>query len=789
MVIPFAMLGYGIGGNIVLLIKDELKKHRAERVLSFGLLALSVLTLECVYLMIKLPLNLEYVVNIFYGAKPLIMLLTAYTIFMIPFILIGFLIVYIFTFKPAESSNLYFIDLLGAGFGAIAFFPLINNLEVFRSIVLVTLVVFMLGVFISDRLGRVFKVLIAILLIAAFSQVKEIQNYQVDLKKGWEYIPGHFDANQYKQLYSKWHPLGRTNIYEIIDAEKRNELLFQSPGTFEVNLEPNPSFSYISSNFLAGTPIYKFSKEGLAEFNSKVELFKIAFEAPYSLLEKPRVVVIGAGGGRDIFIANTHQAKEVIGAEINPGIVKAMSKNGALYEYSGGVYSWNNTKVYNLDGRHLVKKLKANSTDLIVLNGVDTFAGLSSGAYAYAESYLYTKDAVKDYLRILSNDGILNFNRWLNLMPRETLRLEAIAIEALKDLGVKDPWDNIIIGGYQGWSIVLIKKTPFAAEEKEKIEQYFYAHKTDWIFPSRSWREKNVPENFYDAYADSINKGKNKLFLKEYPFDISVVTDDKPFFYKYYKFNQLKIPQVLSQHHTGTIVFFTQILILLQSLVFIVIFIFLPLFIIKKKAFHELPQKANLPFIVYFSALGLGYMFVEISMMQRFVLLLGSPIHSITVVLSALLISTGTGSLCLGKLQKYIKNDSRYLTINFILFLLYLSGLLFLGVRIYDNFMGADFIIRAFLTCLTLFPLGFFLGAFFPMGLKTLGGKFDECIPWAWGINSGFSVLGSILSITIAQFQGFSFILKLSLVIYLVALLSFILMESKIRRVISAREN
>ena len=122
--------------------------------------------------------------------------------------------------------------------------------------------------------------------------------------------------------------------------------------------------------------------------------------------------------------------------------------------------------------------------DLIVLNGVDTFSGLSSGAYAYAESYLYTKNAMEDYLRVLKDGGMINFIRWaFPNMPREELRLHAIALAALKSIGAKNPWDHIIIG-LHGWAIFLIKKTPFTDKERTIVYDYLTRHDVSIVYPA-----------------------------------------------------------------------------------------------------------------------------------------------------------------------------------------------------------------------------------------------------------------------------------------------------------------
>ena len=474
-VIPFAMLGYGIGANLEMLLGKRRSFQNKEKVLGIGLILTGIVTLITTILIIKLPVSVDSLLNIFTGLDSITQLLILYFLFMLPFVMIGYVVVYLFSQHPQESQKLYFLDLVGAGLGAVMFYPLINILAVFPSIFLVSSLLIVLGVcLLFPRRKRMIILLGFLLCVGIIPWINEPVKYAVDPKKGWECIPGYYGKSDYREKLSKWHSLGRTNLYQIINPAVRQEMIDLAPGTFSINLSPAPEFSYFSTNFLAGTPVYNFNAESLRLIGAKINLFSIAMEAPYVLLNNPKVLVIGAGGGRDIFMARTHGAQEVLGAEINPGIFQAMSKGGVAYEYSGQIYDSLGTKVFNTDGRYIAKRVAPHSLDLIVLNGVDTFSGLSSGAYAYAESYLYTKEAIKDFLKTLAPQGIINYNRWLfREMPRETLRLQAIALQALKESGAAEPWKHILIGAYQGWSIVLIQKTPFDDQQIAKVVKHF----------------------------------------------------------------------------------------------------------------------------------------------------------------------------------------------------------------------------------------------------------------------------------------------------------------------------
>jgi len=778
LIIPFAVLGYGIGANIYLIFRKSIGKFNKSTVISFCLILISITSILSTLHLIGLEVHLKKLLHSLSDFDSIVMLIVSYFTVLIPFIPFGFLIVYLFSENVPISNKLYFFDLLGAGAGALVFILLINHFAVVSSIVILSLItLFLLTLIKYPNKKFITTIIFSFLIILSITKIDEPSHYAIDQSKGWENIPDLLSPHQYDLLVSEWNSLGRTDIYRIKDASIRKQFLKNA--YFRINLSPPPEFSYITTNITAGTPIFHFSEDGIKKSHSMVDLFSQPFEAPYTVLKHPTVAIIGTGGGRDIFTALTHNAKKITGAEINPTTYAHMSPGGKLFNYSGGIYNANNVQIYNVDGRHLIKTLNKNTYDLIVLTGVDTFSGLVNGAYTYAESYLYTKTAVENYLDILMDNGILNFNRrFFPDKPREGLRLFVISLEALRSSGATHPWDHIIIGGFQKWSIILVKKTPFTTSEKATIMNYFKNQGTQTLFPNEGWKTGRM-ENLtaFDHYAKAFFEGKQKQYEKTYPYDISVITDDNPFFYKYYKFNILNPFSVEYDRHTGTLIFITQMVVLGQALFFILLFIFIPLMKFKAKEIKNLPKNALFPFITYFSCLGVGFMFIEIPLMQKFVLLLGSPIYSISVTLTALLIFTGLGSL----LAHYLKDA---ITIKLATFLLCMCLIFFIGLNtlILEHAVQFSFFLRIMTVCGMLLPLGLCLGIFFPRGLKLVGKNYQETVAWAWGLNSGFTVLGSILAIVIAQFSGFHFVLWLALGLYCTASYSYYKLKKNIEQ-------
>jgi len=782
-VIPFAILGYGIGANVHLIFSEFFSRFEKRKVLSAATFALAFFSIICTFSLIHLEVRVDHLATLFKNWESIGMIAAAYSIFTVPFLFVGFIIVYLFSISPKEINKLYFIDLVGAGVGAALFFPLIHQFEVVRSIILLSFGCVFLSLIVlkSKKASKVLLFLLA-LFILVFPSIPEPLKYNIDENKGWEGVAGFFPESDYEFVASRWHPLGRTDAYRITNKKVRDKLYNSGSSTFLLNAHPAPEFTYISTNSIAGTPAYHLSKEGLSEFNSKIIPFSIIQEAPYLLLNKPKVLVIGAGGGRDIFMAKAHNPSKIIGAEINPGIVRQMSPGGALYDYTGRIYTADGVKVHLVDGRNLVKRMDKKSFNLIVLNGVDTFDALSSGAYAYAESYLYTKEAMVDNLEILDDDGMIVFHRWYFFdMPRESLRLYAIALEALKETGAKRPWEHVFIGIGNGWSMTIVKKEAFSAGQLNELQNYSRKHNFLPIYPIyEEIAEKDLPFKMFDIYAQYFKENQQKIFEKQYPFDVSVTTDNRPFFYKYYKLKSFNPFGGLSMAHSGTIIFMSQLVILLQALFFIILFIFVPLYLTKKNDISKMPKRSILPFIIFYSCLGGGFMMIEIPIMQRFVLLLGSPIYSITVILTALLISAGLGSFSLKKLKQWTASPSQLLTIVTFFIAFYLILLIQCGTEVYDYFLSFPFWAKVSLVVSIVFPLGFSLGLYFPSGLELISKQYKDTIAWAWAINGGFSVLGSILSIIIAQFFGFNDVLYLAAIVYFIGLLAFRKLETNL---------
>ena len=781
MVIAFALLGYGIGSNIYLILKDRIDKADPVLVVTGALCYLATATIISFQMIPRVPLSMPSLTT-----EWLFQLTMIHIIVALPFVGYGFLLAFLFTCDVQRSSRLYFWDLVGAGCGSLVFFWLVLWLgPLHSSVVLVLLAVALATIsidWVKHKKRRFITAWILLIMLLCVGSWFTEPDYTIDDGIGWECIPCWFTGDQYTHVTGSWDPLGRTDLFQVTGKRAIETMFDVAFGTFEINLSPVPEFSYFTKNLRAGTPVYKLSPEGLDEKGSEVKLFSQAMEFPYLLLNEPRVLVIGTGGGRDIFMARTHGASEVVGAEVNPATYRAMSRGGVAYQYSGEIYDLPGVRIENIDGRHLVKTQAPSDFDLIILNGADTFAALSTGAYAYAENYLYTNEAILDYLRLLKEDGLINFNRWLYPnSPRESLRLFVMILDALRSLGVKRPWEHVILGRHGGWGLMLVKRSPFTTTEQAKILEYFDDHDTIPVFAPFGYEHPKQVSPEFDQFAQAFREGYEESFINAYWADISVVRDDSPFFYKYYRFRLL--PRIHASHPAhGEPAFLVQVAIVIECLFFILAFIYLPLRLFKRRALTLLPNRALVPFIVYFSCLGAGFILVEITLMQRFTLLLGSPIYAITVTLTSLLVFSGVGSFLLPTLRK-MTTSARHLVlgISFCVTIYLLFAMLY-GTEILNGAVVLSFYERVAVCVALVSPIGICLGMYFPSGLRLVGLRDPSRVPWAWAINSGFTVLGSTITIMIAQFFGFNVVLLAAAMLYLVACIAFWILEGTLAR-------
>ncbi len=485
----------------------------------------------------------------------------------------------------------------------------------------------------------------------------------------------------------------------------------------------------------------------------------------YHLLSRPKVLVLGAGGGSEVLTALYHQASSIEALEVNPQVINLVQTEYG--DFSNRLYSLPQIKPIVAEGRGFIQSRK-KKYDLIQIALLDSFSASSAGVYALSETYLYTLEAVKEYLRHLTPEGILSITRWLKMPPRDAIKIFATAVEALEDLGVKDPSSHLVFIRSWATSTLLIKRSSLSSSQIMAAQEFSRTRLFDLIwYPGIKSGEVNcyhsLPQAYYYDASRKILSPERKKFYQNYLFYIRPATDNSPYFFHFFRWKSL--PHLLQTMGSQWIPFIewgyiVLIATLFQAVMVSIVLIILPLFGLK---ISTKISRNRLPILVYFLFLGLGYMFIEISFIQKFTLFLSYPIYAVAVVISGFLFFSGGGSYLSGRIR-----IGRVGTVGAAVGAIIIICLIYLGFldNFFRQFVSLSDPIKIVLSFLFLSPLAFFMGMPFPLGLSRVSIKNPSLVPWAWGVNGCASVISPVLATVLAISGGFNLVVIMALSLY-----------------------
>lgn len=474
----------------------------------------------------------------------------------------------------------------------------------------------------------------------------------------------------------------------------------------------------------------------------------------YQIRESPRVCVIGAGGGPDVWIALHNGAASVRAVELNPQML-ALGRE-VFADFVRGLYARPEVHPVVAEGRHFLARTDERF-DIIQMSGVDTYAALASGAYTMSENYLYTVEAGRALLRALAPDGLFTNSRWILEPPRETLRLVNVLVEALRLEGAEDPPAHLFVMKAKRWATTLVSKRPFRPDELVRLRAWVAARGwTVVLDPDGS----GAPSFTRLVHADPQARAR---FAAAYPYDIEPVDDDRPFFFQFYRWSNLfSGPDsdggyAITRIPVGYAVLAAS---LIQMALLSTIFILGPLWS-KRSGLRGAPRLGAQ--LAFFAALGAGFMAIEITVIQAFTVFLGHPIYSMAVTLTSLLIATGLGAAWAGRSRTTPGTRITRAAAGVVVWSV-ATGLLLQPVL--DIAIAWPVWARALLVVTWLLPAGLALGVPFPTAIEALQARQPALVPWAWGVNGCFSVLSSLAAVLIAMQIGFSGTLWVAALVY-----------------------
>ncbi|MCZ6676967.1 MAG: SAM-dependent methyltransferase, partial [Candidatus Poribacteria bacterium] len=509
-------------------------------------------------------------------------------------------------------------------------------------------------------------------------------------------------------------------------------------------------------------------------------------------LEQPRVLVLGAGGGGDILNALYHNAASVDAVELNPQVVDLVEREHG--DFAGHIYAPDSTypiQVHISEARGFVRST-AKKYDLIQIALLDSVSASAAGTHALSESYLYTVEAISEIFQHLKPNGIVSITRWLKTPPRDMIRLFATVVEALEPIDGAAPAEQLAL--IRGWrtGVLLIKNGRFDRHDRAMIQRFCRERSFDIAYypdmtESEANRYNQLSEPIYFRAAKVILSADRQQFYRDYPFDIRPPTDNRPYFFQFLRFDSLiQMIQTIGRSAIPFIEWGYLLLIatLIQAVLTGLILILVPLFFLTR---HGAPSECeaaspatfkSMPFgrwrvFGYFLSLGIGFMFIEMTFIQKFLLLLSNPTYAVAVVLCAFLAFAGLGSLFSTKLRAAIERmrllPRRRKPIAIVIGMLSLIAFLYLQLLppIFHLFLARSDALKIIVSIGLIAPLAFFMGMPFPLGIGLLRRDNPNLIAWAWGINGYASVVSVILATCLAIAFGFNVVIFLAIGVYL----------------------
>lgn len=750
--VSVAMLGYGSSGTILSLLPQNLRRRLP---LLLGIVfPLSILA--CYLLVNTVPFD-SY--QLAWDSRQVLYLAIYYLSLVVPFAASGLIVSFYLSVMPEQTGPLYAANLVGSALGSAGLLVAMSLLGAERTIMAITGLAALgttsiLSATNAPACRRVMWMTVA--LVAVCTGLAWFPPHWMTLRlspyKTLSYalqIPGAHLA------YQRWNAYSRIDVVE-------SQRLHSAPGlslTFAGRLPPQYGMTVDGANL---SPISRRTTDADVAF-----LDYLPSSLPYKLRPQASALILRPRGGMDVAVALHLGAKRVVAVEDNPLIVHVVRDRYA--EFTGCLYRDPSVTVSTEDPRGALQRTD-QQFDIVQFSLTDTYHPLTSGAYSLAENHLYTVEAATLALRRLNEGGLLVLTRWLQDPPSETLRTGALVVTALERSGVEDPGKHLV--ALRSWSTMtlLASPSPFARADIDLIRETCQALGYDLVYypgmePEEANRHNLLPQPVYHTAFDDLLSSRDRRALYQSAFyDVSPPTDDHPFSGHYFRWRQ--IPQILAQlgktwQPFGGSGFLLVLAALAMAILATAMLVLLPL-LWAPKGQGQAPHRWR--YLTYFAALGLGYLLVEMPLMQHFILYLGQPALAFAVVLSALLLSSGLGSLLASPARLRVALPT--LIVCIVVYPLVLRGLFARSMQ-----MGLP--ARITIASASLVPLGTLMGMPFPGGLRRVGDASPGLIPWIWAINGGASVIGSILATVVALSGGYRLVLQLAAACYLAATLAF----------------
>ncbi len=681
-----------------------------------------------------------------------------YAALSVPFVMSGIVVSLAVTRFPQQVGAFYAADLTGAALGCLVVGPMLRVADAPTAVLLTAAIASVAAVlFLGDRsgigapIGRPLRVA-CMALALGLTVTSGMHAVAARKNSGWlrlMWVKGQYEP---RPLVERWNSFSRIRV--IGDP---NRTIRPSGWGLSTTLPSDRRARelHLDIDSYAGTELTAYNGDPESVSHLKYDVTNVA----HYLRPNARVVVVGTGGGRDVLAALVFNQRQVTGIEINESIIDLVNRR--FGDFTGHLNQDPRVTFVNDEARSYIARLQ-DRVDLIQISLIDTWAATASGAFVLTENSLYTTNAWRTFLDHLAANGILSVSRWYYAnRPGEVYRLATLASTVLMQMGVTHPGDHYAIvrarppaaaNAPDGVGTMLLSRDPLSASDLDTLENVARQMQFDIV---------QSPRYSSDDTLAAIASGSQLAdAVASQPLNIAAPTDDTPFF-----FHMLRLRDVFNTarwHDQGIVRFnMTAVGVLGVLMITVIVLtaacIVLPLLVARSQDRALQParllDRADIgPHLLYFGAIGFGFMLVEISQVQRLTIFLGHPVYSLSIVLFSLLLSSGIGSLFTARLGDNLRS-STWMLLLLVVVLVAFGGVTPALIRYFE---AASTAARIGVSVGILLPIGFFMGMAFPIGMRRALTEAPSIAPWLWGVNGAASVCASVLVVVIALGAGIS---------------------------------
>lgn len=737
--VSVAMLGMAAGAVSVFVMGDWLTGERARQAMPVAALGFAIALPLCHVANLVIPFPAVSGV----AAAPLAALAVSTVVFTIPFLFSGVVVTLALTRTDAPAGRIYAADLAGAAAGCLVVVLALERTDITSTAFIAGTAAAASAWCFARYAGRPAAGSVAVLLVLAGATAI---NASADRPLGVIYPKSRGLWFQERAIeYSAWN--AHSNV--IIRTPVPSTVFLWGPGKGAPDVKTRIAWGAIDGD--AGTAFTEWDGDTASLGWTQYDVTAV----PYRL-RQGRVGIIGVGGGRDLLTALAAGNTDVTGVEINKALLDALR---GPYRSLTRIADDPRVTLVHDEARSFLTRHR-QPFDVLQMSLIDTWAATGAGAFTLSENGLYTREGWRVFLNALTPAGVFSVSRWFDpATASETTRLVSLGVAALIDAGITAPRQHLLLVTRERVATLLVSRTAFTADDRARLEQVagdldLGLLVTPWA-PSPDWRLERI--------GNAVSMDTLRAAAADRDFDFTPPSDSRPYF-----FNMLKPGAVFRQRGvsgagivTGNLLATSTLLGLSAiALVLVLAIVLWPLVRLGRPA---VPPPVFRAALLYFAAIGLGFMFVQIPFLQRFSVYLGHPTYTFSIILFLMILSAGAGSM----LSDRLRHDGAWaLRLPWIIgSLIFLETMLLQPVT--DATIGGGLVARTVVVTLFVAPLACVLGMCFPIGMRLAGQHSAAITAWMWGVNGAAGVLASIVAVMASMWLGINVSFWVAAALYL----------------------